>query len=180
MKSITDYFITEKRFSREFNGDKSIDTNRLSKLLNNELKDNTFNVEYNGNRKISANIFNNLKEGVIGHIVEDIIASAISEMNLNDFTINLDKSLKSDVIISGVPFEIKAFNKNINVDTQTIEHGISFTKKQMENEAYPIIFVQYICDNKSMITIKNITCKYPDEVKWSKGKSGRGTVVSIN
>jgi Trk-type K+ transport system membrane component len=33
---------------------------------------------------------------------------------------------------------------------------------------------------ESNVVIKDVKCRYPNDVVWSKGKSGRGTVVKLN
>lgn len=180
MKSINE-LIGEQRYTRNYNGNKNINTKQLESDINKALNGKEYKLfASNDNDNIELSILDNLKEGIVGHIIENIIKQQLiktKQLNISDA-----KNKGNDVVVFGTYAEVKAFNKDIK-NNGTIEHGISFTKRQMEDEnpAF-LILVQYSV-TKNSIKVNNIYCRYPDEVEWSGGKNtstGRGTVVKIN
>lgn len=178
MKTINNY-INEKRFVKQYTGNKNpnisdIENNIKEQLVNKSI---SCNIDFDGSI-VKLNILNNLREGIVGHIVEDVVIETLSNLGIGSIINKSDNT--ADLLIDNEPWEIKAFNKQINEKTGTVLKGISFTYKQTQSEeGYPIIFIQYEMKD-SNIVIKDIKCRYPDDIVWSKGSSGRGTVVKIN
>ena len=178
MKTINNY-INESRFVKQYTGNKNQNISDIEDNLKEQLvgKSISCNIDFDGNT-IKLNILNNLREGIVGHIVEDVIIETLSNLGIGS-VINKSDNV-ADLLIDNEPWEVKAFNKQINEKTGTALKGISFTYKQTQSEeGYPIIFVQYEM-KESNIVIKDVKCRYPDDIVWSKGKSGRGTVVKLN
>lgn len=178
MKIINNY-INEKRFVKQYTGNKNpnisdIENNIKEQLVNKSI---SCSIDFDGSI-VKLNILNNLREGIVGHIVEDVVIETLSNLGIGSVINKSDNT--ADLLIDNEPWEIKAFNKQINEKTGTVLKGISFTYKQTQSEeGYPIIFVQYEMKD-SDIVIKDVKCRYPDDIIWSKGNSGRGTVVKIN
>ena len=178
MKTINNY-INEKRFVKQYTGNKNpnisdIENNIKEQLVNKSI---SCNIDFDGSI-VKLNILNNLREGIVGHIVEDVVIETLSNLGIGSVINKSDNT--ADLLIDNEPWEIKAFNKQINEKTGTVLKGISFTYKQTQSEeGYPIIFVQYEMKD-SDIVIKDVKCRYPDDIIWSKGNSGRGTIVKIN
>lgn len=171
--------LNEERFLKRYDKSKTIDTENLETLLNDKIQNKLINCNLTfDNETIQLDILNNLKEGIVGHIVETIVINTLKNLNNIGFKISIDKSNHSDVIINNEPCEIKAFNKEINSNTGTIKHGISLTPYQIKSEGNMMIFVQYGLNDNSII-IKNVFCRYPDQITYSKGKSNRGTIVKF-
>ncbi len=179
MKTIKEFLIKEKRFYKPYSKQKKSNTTQIE----NDLKDKLLNKEISCSIKfdsenINLNILNNLREGIVGHIVEDVIISQIEILGIGG---KIDKtSNNADLIINNEIWEVKAFNKQYKKDNVSVLKGISFSYRQtQDSEGYPIVFIQYDINNDNII-IKDIKCKYPDEITWSQGKSGRGTVVKLD
>ena len=179
MKNIKEYLISEERFYKSYSKQKKSNVSQLETILKNGLvnKEISCSIKFNS-ENINLNILNNLREGIVGHIVEDVIISQAKKLSIGG---KIDKtSNDADLIINGENWEVKAFNKQYKEDNVSVLKGISFSYKQTQDpEGYPIVFVQYDINNDNII-IKDVKCKYPDEVTWSKGKSGRGTVVKLD
>ena len=178
MKTINNY-INEKRFVKQYTGHKNPNISDIENNLKEQLvgKNISCNIDFDGNN-IKLNILNNLREGIVGHIVEDVVIETLSNLGIGSVINKSDNT--ADLLIDNEPWEVKAFNKQINEKTGTVLKGISFTYKQTQyEEGYPIIFVQYEM-KESNVVIKDVKCRYPNDVVWSKGKSGRGTVVKLN
>jgi hypothetical protein len=170
--------LNEGHFLKQYDKSKTIDTQDLENQLNDKIKNKVINCNLTFDKEnIQLNILNKLKEGIIGHIVETIVINALKDLNIG-FKISIDKSNHSDVIINNKPCEIKAFNKEINAKTGTIEHGITLTAYQLKSEGNMMIFVQYSLNDNSII-IKDVFCRYPDQITYSKGKSDKGTIVKF-
>lgn len=180
MKNINE-FIKEGHFNKIYKKDKLIkNTKEFEQKLFGELeaKDITCDIKFDS-KIINLDILNYLKEGIVGHIVESVLCEVLNNLDTKyHIEIENAKNKHADISINGELWEIKAFNKEVKDDK--IQHGISFTAYQIENEGNPIIFIQYtIKDNK--INIINVYCRYPDEITYSKGtKSDRGTVVKFS
>lgn len=177
MKTINNY-INEQRFVKQYTGNKNpnisdIENNIKEQLINKSI---SCNIDFDGNI-VKLNILNNLREGIVGHIVEDVVIETLSNLKIGNVTNKSDNI--ADLLIDNEPWTVKSFNKQINEKTGTILKGISFAYKQTQSkEEYPIIFVQYEMKESSII-IKDVKCRYPDDITWSKGKSGQVTVVKI-
>lgn len=177
MKQITNY-LNEARFTKQYNKSKTIDIQDLENQLNDKIKNKSINCNLTFDKEvIQLDILNNLKEGIVGHIVETIVINTLKDLNIG-FKISIDKSNHSDVIINDELCEIKAFNKEINSKIGTIKHGITLTAYQIKSEGNMMIFVQYSLNDNS-IMIKDVFCRYPDQITYSKGKSDRGTIVKF-
>lgn len=178
MKNINNY-INEKRFVKQYIGNKNQNISDIENNLKEQLVDKSIscNINFDGNT-VKLNILNNLREGIVGHIVEDVVIETLSNLGIGNV---INKSNNTgDLLIDNEPWEVKAFNKQINEKTGTVLKGISFTYKQTQSEeGYPIIFVQYEIKENNIV-IKDVKCRYPDDIVWSKGKSGQGTVVKLN
>lgn len=164
MKAINNYILEKrKNFIREYNKEKTLDLQNLQDVLSEELSKKDFScfIE-NADDKIKLDITRNLKEGIMGHIIEDIVASTIEKLNL-DFSVKAVKKDGADLIINGEPVEVKAFNKVVRNDGY-VEKGISFTDEQMKKEGCAMILVHYIIDET--IKVDKVYCRYPDEVLW--------------
>lgn len=178
MKTINNY-INEQHFVKQYTGNKNpnisdIENNIKEQLVNKSI---SCSIDFDGSI-VKLNILNNLREGIVGHIVEDVVIETLSNLGIGSVINKSDNT--ADLLIDNEPWEIKAFNKQINEKTGTILKGISFTYKQTQSEeGYPIIFVQYEMKD-SDIVIKDVKCRYPDDIIWSKGNSGRGIVIKIN
>jgi hypothetical protein len=183
MKTINNY-INEKRFVKQYTGNKNPNISDIENNLKEQLVDKSIscNIDFDGNT-IKLNILNNLREGIVGHIVEDVVIETLSNLGIGKTVNKRDNGSDfkdADLLIDNEPWEVKAFNKQINEKTGTVLKGISFTYKQTQSEeGYPIIFVQYEM-KETNIVIKDVKCRYPDDIVWSKGNSGRGTVVKLN
>jgi len=178
MKHLGEY-INEGHFYKLYK--KKKDYNFINKLENDLKvlidKDITCDINFN-NQIINLNILNSLKEGIVGHIIENILANVLLNLNTNKYDIKIEKEKHADIEINGELFEIKAFKGNINKETLKVHPGIDFTEYQIENEGYPIIFINYgINDNK--IIIKEVYCKYPNDILWSKGTKKGAKVVRL-
>lgn len=178
MKTINNY-INEKRFVKQYTGNKNPNVSDIENNLKEKLVNKTIscNIDFDGDT-VKLNILNNLREGIVGHIVEDVVIETLSKLGIGSAINKSDNT--ADLLINNEPWEVKAFNKQINEKTGTVLKGISFTYKQTQSEeGYPIIFVQYEM-KETDIVIKDVKCRYPNNIVWSKGKSGRGTVVKLN
>ena len=86
--------------------------------------------------------------------IEDVVIETLSNLGIGSVINKSDNT--ADLLIDNEPWEIKAFNKQINEKTGTVLKGISFTYKQTQSEeGYPIIFVQYEMKD-SDIVIKDV------------------------
>lgn len=178
MKTINNY-INEKRFVKQYTGNKNPNVSDIENNLKEQLvgKSISCNIDFDGDT-IKLDILNNLREGIVGHIVEDVIIETLSNLGIGSKINKSDNG--ADLLIDNEPWEVKAFNKQINEKTGTVLKGISFTYKQTQSEeGYPIIFVQYEMKENNVV-INDVKCRYPDDIVWSTGKSGRGTVVKLN
>lgn len=178
MKTINNY-INEKRFVKQYTGNKNPNVSDIENNLKEQLvgKSISCNIDFDGDT-IKLDILNNLREGIVGHIVEDVIIETLSNLGIGSKINKFDNA--ADLLIDNEPWEVKAFNKQINEKTGTVLKGISFTYKQTQSEeGYPIIFVQYEMKENNVV-INDVKCRYPDDIVWSAGKSGRGTVVKLN
>ena len=83
----------EKRFKKSYDKDKITDTNLLEKSLKDKLqnKEIVCNISFDGNN-INLNIVDNLKEGVVGHIIESVLCDTITKLNLGNIDIKNAKN----------------------------------------------------------------------------------------
>ena len=170
--------LNEGRFFKQYDKSKTIDTQDLENQLNDKIKNKSINCNLTFDKEtLQLDILNNLKEGIIEHIVKTIVINTLKDLNIG-FKISIDKSNHSDVIINNEHCEIKAFNNEINSKTGTIRHGITLTTYQIKSEGNMMIFVQYSLNDNSII-IKDVFCRYPDQITYSKGNSDRGTIVKF-
>ena len=166
MKTIFEYIDEAKHFVKQYNKEKTLDLQSLEEILNDTLVDKEFScfIE-NEEDKIKVDITRNIKEGITGHIIEDIIADTIVKSSLDEFSVKNEKSEGADLLINNEPVEVKAF--------KDLKKGISFTDSQIKTEGFPMILVKYEISDK--IKINQVYCRYPDEVIWSKT-----TIVDIS
>lgn len=166
MKTLNIYINEAKHFIKSYSKEKTLDLQSLEEILNDKLVSKEFScfIE-NEEDKIKVDITRNIKEGISGHIIEDIIANTISKASLEEFSVKAVKNNGADIIINGEPIEIKSFNSNVR-NNGHVEKAIKFTDEQMKSEGFAMILVNYEIDEK--IKVKHVYCRYPDEVEWSK------------
>lgn len=185
MKNIIEYIQEAKEFNLvEYNGSRGLDLYKLeddmkplldekfiATLIGLDTLKNDDTIKKSDIVKVSFR--RNVGEGNSGHYVEDIIGQYLRHKS-DRHKIKFIKNNGGDIIIDGIPFELKATKHEIKEVTRNgkkyfkIDKGLTCTDLQRKNHNNPVIIAQYEISEKNTngFIIKQIFCRYPDELVW--------------